>query len=175
MKTILAAMACLLIAACASYREVARTGIANEVVLVEFHEGGMTIGHVSDPLSIANWDLRIGANGAVEQRLFDESAGVWRIFEGRRLAESELASIVSDCEMLPVAAFTSASTQVTLGRIATDTTYLRIVLHSSGETRDVVAFAPKPSIPEFSQFLRIWKRIARHRPVSQSPGGWSRS
>jgi hypothetical protein len=170
MKTILAATACLLIAACASYREVARASIANEVVLAEFHEGGMTIGQVSDPLSIANWELRIGANGAVEQRLYDESAGVWRIFEGPPLGESELTSIVSECETLPLAA--STSTQVTLGRIASDTTYLRIVLHLSAGTRDVVAFAPKASSPEFAQFLRIWKRIARHRPVPQSPGGW---
>jgi len=170
MKTILAATACLLIAACASYREVARASIANAAVFAEFHEGGMTFGQVSDPLSIANWELRIGANGAVEQRLYDESASVWRIFQGPSLTESEVASIVSECETLPVAA--SSSTQVMLGRIATDTTYLRIVLRSPGGTRDVVAFAPKPSSPEFAQFLRIWKRIARHRPVPQSPGGW---
>ena len=169
MKTLFFATGCLLIVTCASYREVAATGIANEVLLAEFHEGGMTIGHVSDPLAIANWELRIANNGSVEQRLFDESAGKWRIFEGPRINENELASIVSDCGTLPVS--DPAGTQVVLGRIATDTTYLRIVSHSSAGTRDVLAFAPKTSRPEFTRFLQVWKRITRHRPVPQSPGG----
>jgi hypothetical protein len=34
----------------------------------------MTVGHISDPLAVANWELRVANNGAVEQRLFDESA-----------------------------------------------------------------------------------------------------
>lgn len=169
MKTLLLATVCLLILTCASYREVATSGITDEVVFAEFHEGGMTVGHISDPLAVANWELRVANNGSVEQRLFDESALTWRIFKGPSLKANELSSIVSACETLP--AGERAGAQVVLGRIATDTTYLRIVSHSDAGSRDVLAFAPKTSSSEFAQFLQVWKRIAKHRPVPQSPGG----
>jgi len=169
MKVILLFTCCLMILACASYRELASPRIANEVVFAEFHEGGMTIGHISDPLAIANWELRVASNGAVEQRLYDESSGKWRVFEGPAIEKTELASILSDCEALP--AGEPAGTPVYLGRIATDTTYLRIVSHLSAGTRDVMAFAPKMSGAEYARFLRVWKRVAHHRPVPQSPGG----
>ena len=168
-KTILFSSCCLIILACASYREVAAARIANEVVFAEFHGGGMTIGHISDPLAVANWELRVANDGSVEQRLYDELAREWRIFDGAAIEKTELDSILSECETLP--AGEPAGAPVYLGRVATDTTYLRIVSHSSAGTRDVIAFAPKRSSAEFARFLRVWKRITNHRPVPQSPGG----
>jgi hypothetical protein len=124
MKTILLSACCAILVACSSYRELTSPRIANEVILAEFHKGGMTIGRISNPLGIASWELRIASSGSVEQRLYDESSGKWRVFEGPAIEKTELGSILSECETLP--AGEPIGRPVYLGRIATDTTYLRI-------------------------------------------------
>jgi hypothetical protein len=139
------------------------------VILAEFHEGGFTIGRVEDPLSVANWELRIAHDGSLEQRVYDEQKQTWRYFQGKPLVLAHLQNLIQLCQTLPRAR--AGEESVTFGVTATDTTYLHIVLRMGDERRDVFAFRNQPHPANSKEFVRIWRAIAQVRPIAQTPSG----
>jgi hypothetical protein len=165
-KTALLLAVFILHVSCRSYRETTAAVLPHEVIYAQYQEGGFWIGTIRDPLEIANWELRISAAGEVQQRAYTNR---WRTCEGKRLTPAKVAALSAICKMLPEAP--TIDGRVYLGPLASDTTYLHIVLSEAGARRDVYLYAPEEHPRDWKAFARVWRAIARIRPVAQTPSG----